>query len=758
MTDVLDPARPLEPGFTQNAVGRSVPLEGAGPMVTGSLKYLTDLEMPGMLFGGVYRARLAHGRLQSLDITRATALAGIVAVLTARDVPRNELENGVVLVEQHVRQFGDPLALVVAESSEVLEEGIASIQAQFEALPVLSSAEDALSSRTYLYNSGNVLEEMEVGSGEAAQRRLTEVPVVVERLSRTPSQEHVCLEPGGGVAIFDSGSGRYTIWYGTQHPGPNRQQVAHAMKVRPEDVRIISTPMGGSFGSKGSGQFPIHLALMARATGRPVKMVMSREEVFIVGPKRHASSCRTRLGVSQEGKFVALDMDLVLDTGPYASNGRHVMAVAAELCTGPYSFEAVHFRGRVVHTNNANSGAFRGYGAPQVAFALETAIDEAAGRLGIGPGDLRRRNCLRPGEQHSLYHHRLDHSLRAAEVLEAASSHPLWCQRDEWALGAVGPWARGTGLALAMKGVGIGSRRGDVARARLQISEDLGIVIFAGPNHSGQWIQTAYQQIAAETLGISFSELRVIVGDTDSVPESGGCNGSRSTLAGGSAVQGVCGQVLRRLRELGFKDPIDWGEALSVLRRKGPVVFDEEFLVPEVVPDQSVSETLIQRHALHAVYSSSAQVARVEVNRLTGEWRVASVLCAVDCGRAINPAAVEGQAEGGVVQSVGFTQMEDHRVDRGVPVTTSLETYLIPTATDAPEVLTLRVESGRHDSAFGAKGMAEVVCVPTAPAIVAAICDAVGVRPTELPVTPERLYKLLHAGTEQVSDQEGAVR
>jgi CO/xanthine dehydrogenase Mo-binding subunit len=755
VTEVLDPTRLLEPGLTQGAVGRSLPLEGAEPMVTGSLKYLTDLQMPGMLFGGIYRAQLAHGRLQSLDITRATALAGVVAVLTARDVPRNELENGVVLVEQHVRQFGDPVALVVAETPELVEEGIASIRAEFEGLPVVSSAMDALSSSTILYDSGNVLEEIEAGPGDAVLRRLTEVPVVVERFSRTPSQEHVCLEPGGGVAILDSG--RYTIWYGTQHPGPNRRQVAHAMKVRPEDVRIISTPMGGSFGSKGSGQFPTHLALMARATGRPVKMVMSREEVFIVGPKRHASSCRARLGVSQEGKFIALDMDLVLDTGPYASNGRHVMGVAAELCTGPYRFEAVHFRGRVVHTNNANSGAFRGYGAPQVAFALETAIDEAAERLGIGPADLRRRNCLRPGEQHSLYHHRVDLSLRAAEVLEAVASHPWWSQRDEWALGAVAPWARGTGLALAMKGVGIGSRRGDVARARLEIPEDLGIVIFAGPNHSGQWIQTAYQQIAAETLGIPFSVLRVIVGDTDSVPESGGCNGSRSTLAGGSAVQAVCGQVLGRLKELGFTHPIDWGEALSALRKEGPVVFEEEFALPEVAADPSVSEALVQRHALHAIYSSSAQVARVEVNRLTGEWRVASVLCAVDCGRAINPAAVEGQAEGGVVQSVGFAQMEDHKVDQGIPVTTSLETYLIPTAVDAPEVLTLCVESGRHDTAFGAKGMAEVVCVPTAPAIVAAICDAVGVRPTELPVTAERLYNLLH-GTGQLSGLEGTVR
>jgi CO/xanthine dehydrogenase Mo-binding subunit len=427
--------------------------------------------------------------------------------------------------------------------------------------------------------------------------------------------------------------------------------------------------------------------------------------------------------------------------------------VAAELSVGPYQIEAAHFRGRVVHTNNANSGAFRGYGAPQAAFGLETAIGDAAARLGMDPVEMRRRNVLRVGDRHSLYGHRVDRSLRAFEVLEAVSAHEWWRQRDDWARSGSGTWVRGTGVALAMKGVGMGSARGDVARARLEISDDNKLDLFVGPNHSGQWIQTTYRQIASDTLGLPTESLRVTIGDTDVVPESGGCAASRSTYAGGSAVGAVCKYLLRQAEAIGLLQPVDWALALPLLRQAGISSFAAEFELPDVEADEDISDEMVRRFAPHATYGSSAQVARVEVNRLTGEWRVASVACAVDCGRAINPDSVVGQAEGGILQGLGLAQMEEYVLVEGLPATTNLESYLIPTAVDAPEIAVLLVESGQVGTAFGAKGMAEVVCVPTAPAVVSAIHEATGVLPEQLPVTAERLYRLLvESGMEQLPD------
>ena len=330
-TEVLDSLTTIAPPRAGGMVGLSVPLDGAVDMATGALKYFTDLHLEGMCYGGVLRAQVAHARLLALKTQEARGLPGVIAVLTASDVPRNELEAGVVLVDSHVRQVGDPIALVVADSPDAVKRGVDAIRVELESLPVLSTYEEALASDVLLHESGNLLAEIAHQRGDV-DRQLAAADVVIDRRTRTPSQEHLCLEPGGGVAVFESG--RFTIWCGTQHPDPNRIQVAHALMVPAERVRIISTPMGGSFGSKGDGPLPIHLALMARAVGRPVKLVLSREEVITTGTKRHSSSCRTRLGVSSEGALLALDVHLVMDTGPYAAHGSHVLMVAAELLGG----------------------------------------------------------------------------------------------------------------------------------------------------------------------------------------------------------------------------------------------------------------------------------------------------------------------------------------------------------------------------------------------------------------------------------------
>jgi CO/xanthine dehydrogenase Mo-binding subunit len=675
-------------------------------------------------------------------VSKALAVPGVVTVLTAADVPCNlfgvMIADWPVLAADVVRQVGDPIALVAAVSLAAAAAGALAVEVDIEPLPAVSSPEAALEPGSpVLHEGGNLVAELRYEKGDV-EAALLSAAVVIDRIVHTPCQEHVCLEPGGGVAIFDNG--RFTIWCGTQDPGIQCQQVALALQVRPEVVRIISTPMGGAFGSKLDGALPTHLALLAKATGRPVKIVLSREEVMLVGSKRHPYTIHTRLGLDGLGRIVALDTDALVDTGPYASHGPAVFKVSAELSTGAYRIPAARFHGRLVYTNNANAGAFRGYGAPQVSFAIESAIDAAALRLGIDPAEIRRRNVLKPGDEQGLYGHRVSASLRAGEVLEAVAAHPWWQERGYWQESGRGPWRRGTGIAFAIKGVGMGSGRGDKASASLTILEDGRVQIWAGPNHSGQSIETTYAQIAAETLGRDVEDVDVFVGDSGLVPESGSCSASRSTYSGGSAVHLVCLQLLDEIAGPLPEDAESWRKVGRRLRTSGKATLNATFFAPDV-EDLGSFEGELEKFSPHAVYGSSGQVARVEVNELTGEARVVAVACAIDCGTAINPAGIVGQAQGGIAQGVGFALMEGYRLTDAVPQTKSLETYLIPTALDVPDTDIVLIESSEESGPFGAKGIAEVVLVPTAPAIVAAIRDATGLDLRALPASPESVIR-----------------
>lgn len=726
-------------------VGRSVPFRGAEEQVTGKLRYLTDLRLPNMLHGKVVRSELPHGRLLGIDASNALRVPGVVCVLTAEDVPNNVggiiVADWPILVEDRIRQVGDALALVAAETVAAAEAGAREVRIEIDPLPVVDSPQRALEpDAPALHEAGNLLVHMEHEKGDV-ERALSEADVVIDRIFETPSQEHVCLEPGGGVGVYEDG--RFTIYVGAQWPQIHVNEVARAMKVDLADVRVISTPIGGAFGSKTDGPLAVHLALLAKATGRPVRIVLTREEVMASGAKRHPFTVHTRIGVSSDGTILAVDTDALVDTGPYATVGMVVLKVAAELSTGAYRVEAARFRGRVAYTNNANAGAFRGYGAPQAHFPLEVSLDLAAVELGIDPAELRRRNVLRPGDPHGMYGHTIPAGLMVAEALEAVAAHAWWRERDGWSSSGTWPWRRGTGMALAIKGVGLGSARGDTSAARLAISADGSIRIWAGPNHSGQAIDTAYAQIAADVLGRAYEEIEVIIGDTELVPDAGSCAASRSTYMGGSAVRLACEELMERIGELGLPEPVDWTEAGRRLGAEGKALVESEFVLPDVT--DGIDREAVEKLSPHRVYGSAAMVARVEVNELTGEVAVRSVASAVDCGVAVNPAGVIGQTEGGVVQGMGWAVMEEFVMDGGLPRTKSLETYLIPTVDDVPEMETILVEGGDPTGPFGAKGIAEVVIVPPAPAIVSAIRDATGVTVERLPATPERVYRLMHA-------------
>ena len=726
-------------------VGRSLPTRGAEDVATGALKYLTDKTLPDMLHGKIARATIPHGRLVRLSTEVAREVPGVVAIVTAADVPNN-IQGAVVLdqpvlIKDRIRQLGDAVALVAAETLAAAEAGAAAIEMEVEPLPVVSDPELALSPSTpRLHDGGNLLMELSHERGDV-EASLADAAVVIERTFHTQTQEHVCLEAGGGVGLYENGL--FTIWVGTQYPGNAQREVARALEIEENDVRIISTPMGGAFGSKSDGPLPIFLALLAKATERPVRIVLTREEIMAVGTKRHPFRVHTRLGLDENGRILAVDVDALVDAGPYASFSPAVLKVAAEVSTGPYRVANARFSGRAVYTNNGNGGGFRGYGVPQVVFPIEMALLEAAERLVIDPVEIKRRNLLRPGDPHGLYGHVVGPSFMAVEALDAIADHPWWRERESWKAQASGPWARGTGIAAALKGCGYGSARGDHAGARLALGTDGSITIWAGPNHSGQFIETAYAQIAADVLGRPYDEIDVLLGDTELVPESGSCAASRSLYAGGAAVMLACRELMSRIREVGMGEQIDWPEAGRRLASAGRALVESTFEAPDVSELGELRPEDLPKLSPHRVYSSAVQVARVEVNRYTGLVAVRGVACAVDCGVAVNPAGVIGQTEGGIVQGIGWAVMEDFKIAQGVPQTKSLETYLIPTTGDTPELQVILIASEEETGPFGAKGIAEVVLVPTAPAIVAGIRDAVGVTVDRLPATPEAVYRLM---------------
>ncbi|PZG56409.1 hypothetical protein C1I98_01315 [Spongiactinospora gelatinilytica] len=711
-----------------------MPAEQAREIVVGTLEYVTDLRFPGMLHGAVTRSAIPHGRIVAIDTTKAAAMPGVRAVLIGADVPCNRLGpadvDGPVLADQRVRQVGEAIALVAAVDEGTARRAAEAVVVTVEPLPVVADPRTALSPEVpKLHEGGNLAGRIGFASGDV-EAALAAADVVVERVVGTGAQEHVAIEPPGGVALWEAG--QVTIWCGSQNPGLHRRKVARALNVEIDDVRLVAGPVGGAFGARNDDPMPVFLAVLAKAAGAPVHMRMTREEVMAAGPKRHPFHTTVRVGFTEDGDLAASDMTALADTGPYVTSGPNVLKTSAEMSVGPYRMPVARFDGRVVYTNNANAGAFRGYGVPQVAFALETAIDEAAARLGMDPVELRMRNLLRGGDRHGLYGHAVTPGLRAAETLAAAAADEWWVSRREWQRAARGPWRRGTGIAMAVKGVGLGSGRGDAARARLICDINGHVRIWAGPNHTGQAIDVAYRQIAADVLGMDPARITVTVGDSQLVPESGATAASRSMYAGGSAVAAVCERYKAALAEAG-------GPARLV--ELGRAEFEATFHLPDVADPGLIPPKRLGDHAPHLVYGCSAQVVRLEVHELTGEIRVAGVVCAVDCGRAINPGAVIGQAEGGVAQGLGFALMEEHRLDGGRPLTTSLENYLIPTARDVPEIRTLLVEGDEPTGPMGAKGMSEVVIVPTGPAVAAAVADAVGVRPARLPITPERLLE-----------------
>jgi xanthine dehydrogenase D subunit len=760
-----------EEGVTQMTktewVGTGVTRIDAKDKVRGMLKYMSDLSFPNMIHGAVLRSKHPHALIKKIDTKRAQELDGVVAVLTHEDVPGLNgfgiaIPDQPVLCRNKVRYMGDAIALVGAESKETAEHALELIEVEYELLPIVDDPEQAmLESSPKVHDTGNIHNHVKIERGDV-EAAFKEAQVVVENTYSTPRQMHAFLEPESGVATIDEDR-NITIWCGGQHPYRDQLQVARALGMNPRKIRIINTPTGGAFGGKDEITVQIYLALLTLHTGRPAKIVLSREESVVAGMKRHPMKIHMKTAAAADGTLLANEARIVSDTGAYASLGGPVIGFAIEHSCGAYRVENVNLEGFCVYTDNGVAGAFRGFGANQVTFAVETQLDMIAEKLGIDKLEIRKKNALRSGDIAPLGH-KMEASVGLLGTLEAAENSRLWQLKEEFKANPSAPFKkRGIGIACSFQGCGLGKGLPDYGAASIELLPNGQFAVGISCPEIGQGNTTAFTQMAADYVGCSIEDIVILSGDTRHTQDSGTSTASRSIYTGGNAmklaaenlhnsISAVACEILRVPEdEITFRH----GAAVSKACEDKMVSFREiaELMVKTGLSIKGeghfiwpVSETELEGYVgiPHLLYSYITQIALVEVNTLTGETEVLEAVSVPDPGKAINPQGVEGQSEGGVVMGMGYALTEDTIIEEGITLTRNFSTYILPTSLDMPcRIETIIAEEPEPSGPFGAKGIGEAVCVPISPAITNAIHDAVKVWIRQIPATPERVYTAL---------------
>ena len=766
------PAPPHYPILSESpdlaVVGTLQPRPDGVEKVTGAAKFTDDLEFEGMLYASVRRAGVPHAIVRSVDVEKARQLPGVVAVLTAEDIP-GEHYHGLVVkdwpsligVGERVRYVGDSLAIVAAETGEIARQALSLIDVELDPQPVVSDPVQAHSpDAPQLHAKGNLLKHIKVRKGDMAQG-FAEADLILEHTFHTQITDHAFLEPECSIARLTS-DGRMEIYVGSQIPYSDREEVARALGWPEERVRVIGQLMGGGFGGKEDIAGQVHAALLAHATGRPVKLLFDRHESLLVHPKRHATQIRVKLGAKKDGRLTAVETELYGDTGAYASLGEKVMTRATTHSSGPYEVPHARADCYAMYTDNPPAGAFRGFGVTQSAFAIETMMDMLAERLGMGMVELRRLNALKVGSVTNT-----GQTLRdsvgllecidkvEAEMRRLAGDQPFAPRRLETAPHLARAW----GFAVAYKNTGLGGGAPDKAGAEVELYADGTLEVRTSSAELGQGLVTVLRMIVAEEFSLSPANVRVLVMDTDLTPDGGPTTASRQTYVTGNAARGAA-QALRQaiattLAEKFDQPPerirfieglaqvnghaIPLGDAVAAMQAEGReprALF--EYWAPATQP-------LGQGGDMHFAFSFAAQAAEVEVNTLTGEVRVLRVIAANDVGKAVNPLGLQGQVEGGVMMGLGNALTEHFIVEDGMVFTDHLARYRMPSIVHTPEITSIVVEHPTPQGPYGAKGVGEIVSIPTTPAITNAIYNAVGVRIDRLPVDQEVVLQKLRS-------------
>jgi xanthine dehydrogenase molybdenum-binding subunit len=781
-------------------VGRRIPKLDAPDKVMGRTVYGHDVRLPGMLHGHILYSRYPHARILNLDTARAERLPGVKGVLTAADNPPTKFGYGkdnTPFKDKLVRSLRDEVAGVVATNPDIAAEALALIEVEYEPLPPIFTVAEALAPEAPLIHperESNLFTTYNYEHGDL-EKGETESDVVVEASYRLPYVNPACIETSVVVAQFDQ-RGHLTMYSVTQIPFLLQRDLSEALGIPGSQIRIIQTAIGGAFG-RGLDIYPFEpiAALMARKVGQPVRVAFSRHEEFIAGPARQPAEVTIRAGARRNGKLTFRDVSMALDLGAYVSWGSVTPLVMMETTASLYEVPHVRFKADCVYTNNLVTGAVRGYGNPQSTFFVETIMDRLAEALHMDQADFRIRNANRPNSE--TPQGLIITSCGLKECIEtvavAADREPQ--QRADNEMARVRPGShqltmdnqsvkRGIGFASTLN-VGGGARiyRSDGCGAIVKVDDFGHVTLVTGSSEIGQGSETILAQIVADVLGLQVQDITVLNSDTDVKPWDVGVHASRTTFIAGNAaylaaleartqifetaaeILGVGPEELvardGQIEVVADKEIGEQGDTKTasnpssidlskVVRRRhfregGQVVIGEGWYDP---PTKLVDKDTYKGN-ISATYGFGTQMAEVEVDTETGMVRVLRLACANDVGRAINPMAVEGQIEGGAQMGLGYALTEELIVKNGQVLNPDFLDYRLFTAADMPAIETFIIETDDPEGPFGAKGVGEMGGTPTAAAIANAIYDAVGVRLTEVPMTPERVLAALDESREQ---------
>jgi CO/xanthine dehydrogenase Mo-binding subunit len=750
------------------AVGKSVIREDAFAKATGKAIYVADMKVPGMLVGKILHSKIPFGRIRKLDIEPAKKIPGVFAVISASGIPGKNLchivlDDMPLLAKDYVRYVGEAIAVVAAENERAAEDALDSIVCEIEPLIPLTDFEKwNAPDSPILYGEDNLFAHHKIRKGDV-EKGFAESDVVIERAYRTGYQEHLYLETQGMLAI-PLPDGGIEVYGSMQCPFYVHGTVADVTGLAQARVRVVQTTTGGGFG--GKEDVPSLVAgwasVAAMSSGRPVKLILERSEDMISMSKRHPNRTKIKIGAKKNGELIAVEVDTLYDAGAYATLSPIVLWRGLVHSCGAYQIPNTKVDARAVATNKVPCGAYRGFGSPQVLFAIESAIDELAKELAIEPVEFRKKNILRVGST-TATNHRLTHSVGLEECLEKALAASDYFQLKEKLHNENGAIKRGLGVSTIFYGVGLGAGGKKLARtgAYVSIQQDGSAQFAVGTTEMGQGMRTVLGQIVAESFGIPYEKISSLPVDTTRVPDSGPTVASRSTTMSGRALLLSCETLKRNLakaaaqvwniddksvsvangRAFRTDEPslfMEWGELVKTAhaqnRRMATVELDTS-------PATSWLDDSGQGDA-YVIYSFAANIALVSVDTRTGVAKVEKLWAAHDIGKAINPQQVEGQIEGGSTQGIGYALFEEYIIDEnGIPLNPKLAFYHIPTTMDAPEFTPIIVEHPYEFGPFGAKGFGEQPLMGIAPAVANAIADAIGLRLRRQPMTPEKIWE-----------------
>ncbi len=747
-------------------IGKRVVKLDAPEKVTGAVQYLPDMEVPRMVHGKILRTTIPHARIRRIDTSFAEALPGVVGVITGQNVvqhPFGFAKDHPALKRDKVRCIRDEVAAVAAETEEIAQAALELIEVEYEELPAVFDPRDALlpgAPQVHDAFPGNRVSfgyKFTNGDVDAA---FASADCVVEGTYKLNYVTTACLGTMACIASWDT-RGNLTMWSTTQIPFLYQKDLAEALGISGDRIRVYQPPVGGNFG-RGLDLYPIDIiaALLARHVRRPVRIVFDRTEEFLASPTRENCYFHLRTAARKDGTLLARDAHVVIDNGAYVSWGSTTPYVMMSTMAGLYRCPVVRFTSDIVYTNNPYSGSMRGYGNLESTFAIESQMDDLAERLHLDRLEIRKKNANQPGDV-------TPQGLRITtcaltECLEAVSK-----EIEQPVVRPIRPgWKRGVGYA-SMFHVGGGARvyRSDGCGAIVRMDDFGKVTLITGASEIGQGSETVLAMIVAEELGVPFERVAVVNSDTAVKPWDVGVHASRTTFIAGNAALMAVRELKEKMlaiasRVLGAgNDEMAVADGLVFVRaapercvpyekvvRAGHFREGGQTLVAEAFydpPNEMLDKDF--RGNVSVTYGFAAQAALVEVDEATGKMEVLKVASAHDVGRVLNPMGLEGQVEGGIHMGLGYAMCEELQVRQGRVLNPQFLDYKLLTARDMPEVVVIPIETLDAAGPFGAKGVGEAGTIPISAAVANAVHDAVGVRMTELPMTPERVYRGLQA-------------